>query len=52
LQANIDIALRHPDYSEKILAHLAQIDKDFVVMQGLADQIHKTKVGGATILNV
>lgn len=52
LQANLDLALRHPDYSEKILAHLAQIDKDFVVMQGLADQIHKVKVGGATISNV
>ncbi|MFH1832295.1 MAG: UTP--glucose-1-phosphate uridylyltransferase GalU [bacterium] len=43
LKANIDFALKHPRYSRDILGYLQQLDKDFVVMQGSAQALNRTK---------
>ncbi len=39
LKASIDAALRSNQYGEAMLAHLRQLDKDFVVMKGKAETL-------------
>lgn len=36
LKANLDLALRHPKYSEETLAYLTELDREMLVMQGQA----------------
>ncbi len=43
LKTNIHFALRHPQYSQEILAYLKELDKDFLVLQGQAEASQKTK---------
>jgi len=46
LKANLDLALKHPKYSEDILKYLKALDKDYIVMQGKAEMLNKTKNSG------
>ncbi len=43
LKANIDFALKNPEYSDIFLNYLKQLDKDFLVMQGQAEALSKEK---------
>ena len=44
LQANLDFALRDPQYSAKMLDYLRNLEKDYIVLQGQATvQSNKTK---------
>lgn len=43
LKANLDLALRNPKYTEEILEHLSLLDREYLVMQGKADALSKTK---------
>jgi UTP--glucose-1-phosphate uridylyltransferase len=41
LKANIDLALRHPRYATHLLEYLKELDRDLIVMQGQANNLHK-----------
>jgi len=43
LKANIDLALRHPKYSDEMMQHLYEIDREMVVMEGKVDAIAKPR---------
>ncbi|MCB9492780.1 MAG: UTP--glucose-1-phosphate uridylyltransferase GalU [Epsilonproteobacteria bacterium] len=43
LQANIDLALRHSKYGTQMFEYLRQLDTEFLLMQGKADALSKSK---------
>lgn len=43
LKANIELALRHPKYGQEILDYLKTVDREYVMMQGQADQLSKIR---------
>jgi len=47
LKANLDLALRHPQYSEHILSYLTELDREMLVLQGKAAMM-KAKGASAT----
>lgn len=48
LQANLDFALRDPQYSEKMLEYLKNLERDYIVLQGRA-AMQNFKVKNSTI---
>lgn len=41
LKANLTLALQHPEYSNEMLDYLAHLDKEMVLMQGIAAHLKK-----------
>jgi len=48
LKANLDMALRHPRYSQEALEYLTQLDREMIVMQGKLDVLRTTKAAQTT----
>lgn len=44
LKTNIEFALKHPKYSAAILEHLSKMDREFLVMQGKAEDLSKKSI--------
>jgi UTP--glucose-1-phosphate uridylyltransferase len=42
LKANLDFALKHPKYSDHMMAYLQKLDREFLVMQGQAEVLSKS----------
>lgn len=43
LKANLDIALKHPKYSQEIMNYLLQLDKEILLLQGKVEALNKIK---------
>ncbi len=48
LQANLDFALRDPQYSAKMLDYLRNLEKDYIVLQGQAT-VQSNKIKSSTV---
>jgi UTP--glucose-1-phosphate uridylyltransferase len=49
LKANLDFALRNPQYSDHVLEYLQNLERDYIVMEGRAAAIQSTKGKSVTL---